>query len=123
MATDPVWMKDYPTPPCVHCGMPTHMYVRRDGRGFTATVMCDGCDSHGPIPWDEDRETAMKRATERYERSTAVRDRLLKACKRFLDADCADDDDLNYVILAEAMELAREAVRTFTLAGERRPTR
>jgi len=107
------------TPPCVFCGEPTHMFVRNDGGCYSGAVMCDHCDSvdsTGPIRCGSDIEDVKHRAIAAYERATIVRDRLLKACQRLIEADDADDD----AGIAEAIKLARDAVRKFVLSSERR---
>jgi len=114
-------MTDQLTPPCVFCGEPTHAFVHNEGGVYSCAVVCSHCDSHGPIVLDGDVEQVKRRAVTAYERGTQVRDRLLVACQRLLDAETEAYDEGNYQGLVEATELARYAVQAFTLSHERRP--
>jgi len=117
-------MTDKPeTPPCLFCGEPTYVRKFNDGGCYECAVMCKHCDSgkgHGPVQYGTDLDEVLARAVAAYKRAAEYRDRLVKACQRLLDAEREADDELNYQGICEATELARDALRDFTLARERR---
>ena len=105
------------SPPCIHCGEATHVYTRNDGGIYVATVMCNHCDSHGPLRNGTVVFDVNARAVSDYQRSTEYRDRLVVVCQQLIDA--AD----KYSFLGEVdtvVEMARQVLRDFTLRGERR---